>query len=444
MHENFLIVLISSAFGTSLFGTNNNTPPAGQTTQPQGGLFSNATQPAAGTTGGLFGKPAGSSLFGQTTTQPNTGGFASSLFGNTLGGSTNGLGGSTAAPGQGTLTASIAEPVSSNLPIFNMLPSGPRSVSLDPPPKKPSSLFTDVPTRSPLAMSNGRAKLGMSKLRGFGSSQTSNAPDRGGSPFSATLNFSNSKPFGNKTPSGPDLLLNLPSSNGARRTDIKKLDLSKKIDPEEYFAKHIKGYTPTSKVTFNPALSAAAREREASSGQFANKATPAAAGSTANAESKGKEKESVGPQEGDYWVKPPLDELRKMSTAELSSLKDLSVGRVGYGEIQFLQPVDLTTLRGVSELQGKVIQIETKECCVYPDSTDGDDSKPPPGDGINVRSRITLLGCWPVDKATRDPIKDESNPVFARHLKKLKNIKHTNFESYDIKEGKWVFTVEHF
>lgn len=374
------------------------------------------------------------------------------MFGNTLGGSTTGLGGSTAGQGQGTLTASIAEPVSTNLPIFNMLPSGPRSVSLDPPPKKPSSLFTDVPTRSPLAMSNGRNKLGMSKLRGFGSSQTINSTDRSGNPFSATLNFSTSlptsKPFDNKTLSGPDSLLNISTVNGTRKISPKKLVLDKKIDASELFAKqNLRGNSASPQVTFNPVLSAAAREREASSSPFANRpapATPTAPQKPATSDPKGKEKQSNGPEEGEYWVKPPLEVLRNMSNAELSSLKDLSIGRVGYGEVQFLERVNLTTLPRLSELLGKVVQIENKECCVYPDSTDGDDSKPPPGDGINVRARITLLGCWPVDKSSREPIKDETNPVFARHLKKLKSMKHTNFESYDIKEGKWVFTVDHF
>ena len=71
------------AFGTGLFGTNTNNAPAGQTTTtstiPQGSLFSN-TQPATGTTN-IFGKPAGTSMFGQTTAQPAAGGHLAAVGG---------------------------------------------------------------------------------------------------------------------------------------------------------------------------------------------------------------------------------------------------------------------------------------------------------------------------------------------------------------------------
>ena len=133
-----------------------------------------------------------------------------------------------------------------------------------------------------------------------------------------------------------------------------------------------------------------------------------------------------------------------MSNSELSSFKGLTVGRVGYGEIQFLEPVDLTSLPRLSALLGKVVQIDNKECTVYPDSIEGDDVKPQPGEGLNVKSRIMLLGCWPVDKATREPIKSEDHQSFAKHLKRLKAIKRTRFESYSIGDGKWAFTVDHF
>jgi len=49
-----------------------------------------------------------------------------------------------------------------------------------------------------------------------------------------------------------------------------------------------------------------------------------------------------------------------------------------------------------------------------------------------------------LDKATREPIKEEKHPAFVKHLKRLKNMKHTHFEGYDIKDGKWTFSVDHF
>jgi nuclear pore complex protein Nup98-Nup96 len=115
---------------------------------------------------------------------------------------------------------------------------------------------------------------------------------------------------------------------------------------------------------------------------------------------------------------------------------------VGYGEIHFLDPVDLTGLSKLDELRGQVVRFDDKECTVYPDSDDAD--KPAPGTGLNVRARIVLVRCWAVDKATREPIKDEKHPSAVKHLKRLKNMRDTHFESFDLSEGKWTFTVDHF
>ena len=123
-------------------------------------------------------------------------------------------------------------------------------------------------------------------------------------------------------------------------------------------------------------------------------------------------------------------------------MKGLIVKRIGYGEIRFLEPVDLTTLTKLSDLLGEQVRFDEMECSVYPDS-DGVD-KPPPGNGLNVRARITLLRCWPLDKATRQPIKDHKHPSAVKHLKRLKNMKDTTFEGFDLAEGKWTFIVEHF
>ena len=63
---------------------------------------------------------------------------------------------------------------------------------------------------------------------------------------------------------------------------------------------------------------------------------------------------------------------------------------------------------------------------------------------FGVRAKITLLHCWPLDKATRDIVKDEKHPAMVRHVKRLKNMKNTHFEAYSPDTGKWVFTVEKF
>ena len=115
---------------------------------------------------------------------------------------------------------------------------------------------------------------------------------------------------------------------------------------------------------------------------------------------------------------------------------------MGYGEIHFLDPVDLTGLPKLGSLLGEIVRFDDKECSVYPDSDDVD--KPPPGSGLNVRARIVLVRCWALDKATREPIKDEKHPMAVRHYKRLKHMKDTHFEGFAIEEGKWAFTVDHF
>lgn len=303
--------------------------------------------------------------------------------------------------------------------------------------------------------------MGASKLRGFGYSQSTNRNAIGGFSNSLALSSSHSSPLqlsragDGKNLLGPESFLGTSTLGSDGRPSPKKLVLDKKMDPNEVFGKSVaqQKSSPAStgpKVSFNPAMSAALREKESltASSAFAAPGSPVVKKSAplGAADSPGREKGADELQDGEYWVKPSLDVLRNTSNVELSQFKGLSVGRKGFGEVQFLDPVDLTALPRLSALLGKIVQIDNKECCVYPDAIEGanDDLKPPPGEGVNVKARIVLLGCWPVDKATREPIKDESHPAFPKHLKRLKNMKHTHFESYSIGDGKWTFTVEHF
>jgi len=435
--------------GTSLFGGLQSTQPQQQTS-----LFgSNLGQPMQGNS--MFGKPAapalGTSLSGNTT-------MGLGMFGN-----------STSTPGiQGILTASIAQPIGENLPIFDMLPPGPRIISLDQTlPKKKAGFFLDMPTRSPVP----RVPLGhspaTSKLRGFGSMTLGPS---GGS--SNGISLTNGKPGAlvlSKTETrgisvGPDFLgrSSSPALGSGARQSVKKVILDKKIDPSELF---VKSATPnglkSGKVTFSPQLSVASREKDAELAAAATQSPDSSASASrpqASQQSKSTSfgakgtKEVVGTEtkekredervEGDYWVKPELSMLKKAGYDDLSSYSKLVVGRKGYGEIHFLEPVDLTGLPKLGALLGDVVRFDDKECSVYPDSDDAD--KPPPGSGLNVKARLILERCWANDKATREPIKDPNHPQHVKHLKKLKNMKDTNFESFDMKTGTWTFTVDHF
>jgi nuclear pore complex protein Nup98-Nup96 len=227
--------------------------------------------------------------------------------------------------------------------------------------------------------------------------------------------------------------------------------MDKKVDLFDWVPK-------SADVTFNPALSVATREKEAINGPLgAARNTPTTytinPPSRTHARTPNRftsqstwtdvtDEESGEPKEGEYWSEPPMGTLSSWGHNELIAIEKLVVGRVGYGRITFLDPVDLTGSGSVKQLFGDLVRFEDKECSVYPDLDNVD--KPPPGSGLNVRARVELDGCWPVDKATREPIKDENHPQMVKHLKRLRGMKDTKFDSFDMKDGKWIFTVDHF
>ncbi|KAL1944102.1 hypothetical protein VTO73DRAFT_3287 [Trametes versicolor] len=490
-----------NSFG-GLFGAPK---PTINTTQPTGGLFGGGfgstlgqqpqnQQPATGLfgstlgqqpqnqqntnsfgSGGLFGKPAAPNLGASMSTGQQQGGLGTSLFGNsTLGGSTATMGASTLGQSQAPLMASIAQPIAAPLPIFSMLPPGPRAVTLDQQPKKKPGYFVDVPTRSPVPQLQLRYAPAGTKLRGFGS--TSTPPGASSSTLGGSLLYSSGKPNAlslskastTKSLLGPDAFLTngapSPTLGSGGRQSVKKLTLDKKVEAADLFSKSNNG------PSFSPALGLAAREKEAAAanGSYFRQESPSPAArkespkksnrivAQSTSEILGQPSRPGGPgtapakgpqdpeelQEGDYWVKPDLETLKKMGHDELMSFSGLTVGRVGYGQITFLEPVDLTGLPRLSSLLGEVIRFDDKECSVYPEADDAE--KPPPGSGLNVKARLDLVRCWALDKASREPIKDPEHPAAQRHLKRLKTMKETQFEGFDLEEGRWTFTVDHF
>ncbi|TNY20503.1 nucleoporin autopeptidase-domain-containing protein, partial [Rhodotorula diobovata] len=144
----------------------------------------------------------------------------------------------------------------------------------------------------------------------------------------------------------------------------------------------------------------------------------------------------------DYYTIPSLETLQKLPAAKLRSVPDLVVGRKGYGQVAFSHPVDLTTLSSVDELLGGLVRLEERNATVYPDEYEA--SKPPPGEGLNVPATITLERCFPLDKATRKPIRDKAHPRVAQHVKRLRALEGTSFIEYDAETGAWCFEVETF
>ncbi|CAD6883917.1 unnamed protein product [Tilletia laevis] len=159
---------------------------------------------------------------------------------------------------------------------------------------------------------------------------------------------------------------------------------------------------------------------------------------------------------GGYKMSPTLSELRRMTKTELQTVRDFTVSRSGFGSIRFLPPVDLSGISDLTSIAGGVVQIRAKECYVYPekaDCTPGTDGmkagyvpgpKAAQGEALNVPAVVTLDKCWPLDRATREPIKDPEHPRYKQHIAKLKKIPETKFIDFHAPTGAWQFQVEHF
>jgi len=385
----------------------------------------------------MFGRPSVPAVgITPSSTQP----LGGSMLGSTLG--TSSLGGS--ATGSQGLQASITQPIATNLPIFSLLPA-PSAPTLDTSTKKKVNLLDSV--RAPTSRSIAYQPV-QTRLRGYTSTTSSPSSNNGltlslttGKPNALSLTLTGSP---GKVANGSEAF-GTNSLKADSRASFKKLVLDKKVDASDLLKRS--GASPgPKKPTFNASLAIAAREKEATTLPTSSPARSFPSndrGTTlAPQDSQTPDESLTLPQEGDYCVEPSISTLSKLGYGELAKVKGLVVKRMGFGEIRFLEPVDLTTLTKLSDLLGEQVRFDEMECSVYPDS-DGVD-KPPAGNGLNVRARITLLRCWPLDKATRQPIKDHKHPSAVKHLKRLKNMNDTTFEDFDFDEGKWTFIVEHF
>ena len=168
--------------------------------------------------------------------------------------------------------------------------------------------------------------------------------------------------------------------------------------------------------------------------------------------------EEKEPAEGEYFTEPSLSALRLLPYEELAAVPDFCVGRVGIGRVVFREPVDLTDVPDLSDVPGGIVQLRVKEVFVYPQVEDLESEVPldgvragyipvpkaPQGQALNMPARVSLERCWPLDRATREPLTDEANPRVKQHINRLKNKAETTFVAYEPKSGTWTFDVEHF
>ena len=429
-------------------------------------------KPAAPVGGSLFGStPAAGGMFGQPQQQqqaPQPGG----LFGGgqSTFGSTFGAGASTASQPQQAAyaVADASDAYGGPNGLFN---SQGAAASATPEKKKPPmfTAFKGTPIN--------RSSTKITRLRGFGAASTSSntSSAAAGSP---SLMFSTSS-AGTPNRGSPLRLVNGLGDDPAgalsphafvSRPNVKKLVINSKPSSVDLNAPPRSASAPRAKVTFNPELDLqrgspspfqGGDDPDDSFAGGADNATPVkrSGGSSANLfptpstsgpsapgrHSPAPSLSSSAPlarKHGDYYSEPSIADLQKLPSSALRSVRDLVVGREGYGRVRFLEPVDLTTLESVRDLLGELIVLNDRNATVYPDSARF--PKPDPGHGLNVPAVITLEKCWPVNKATREPIKDKDHPRMAAHVKRLQRLPDTEFISFDEPTGTWTMQVQGF
>ncbi|KAG0265272.1 hypothetical protein BG011_005143 [Mortierella polycephala] len=440
----------TSTASTGLFGNTGMTAaPAFGTSTTSTGLFG-VNKPA--TTGGLFSQTPASG-FGTTPAFGAAGAQAPSLFGgasaggNAFGMSNLGggfLGGSTNnAAAQAAMVASVSGNIYGDNPLFQRDPMAPASKS------QPAILSRPEPTQKvPALIPPVRFSPRHSQIRLRPAS-------------SAT--FSSSVAGGELAPGRKSLLLldginddsAFSSDDYSPRRSVKKLEL--KARGQEAGLNYQHQGSRTTGIVFNSTLESAAsdilsrsRPSQERSGPTNGKAVETHSlfqGQQNQAGSTRHETPSPGPAtmahkpDGEYWMSPTLEELRKMSRSELQHVENFKVGLPEYGSVDFLEPVDLTTVPSLSAICGHIVIFRHKVCIVYPD----EQNKPPRGQGLNVPAIISLEQCWPKAKGRLGLEKFERNsPQYADYVKRLKRMTDTTFLDFTTDNGTWTFRVEHF
>jgi nuclear pore complex protein Nup98-Nup96 len=134
-----------------------------------------------------------------------------------------------------------------------------------------------------------------------------------------------------------------------------------------------------------------------------------------------------------YLTTPTMSVLRKMSSKELTHVKNFSVYRPNIGKIEWDGETDV---RGLD--LDLIVNIEKRGVEVY-DSDDAALIKPAMGYGLNKSAIIYLDDIYPPEGSTL-----QKRNSFIDKLRKICEKSGSEFIDYSLTSGQWIFRVQHF
>lgn len=136
----------------------------------------------------------------------------------------------------------------------------------------------------------------------------------------------------------------------------------------------------------------------------------------------------------DYFTEPCLSELavrELMSSGYCSKVENFTVGRFGYGFVEFSGETDV---RGLD--LDRIVKFSRHEVIVYEDEND----KPPVGMGLNKPAEVTLL----LEVRSSKHYDVDSSRGLVEKLRLRTEKQGARFISFDLSNGEWKFFVQHF
>ncbi|KAI9304746.1 nucleoporin autopeptidase-domain-containing protein [Cunninghamella echinulata] len=430
--------------GFSGFGANPQQTTGGFGANTGGGLF--GAKPATGglgtTGGGIFGNTqagAGTGFGFGNTQQAGTGSFTLPATGGLTSFGTNGL-----QPGQQPLVATVDKNPYGVNPLFDTSKLQQQGISTTVTTSIGQSGITTQVKTEPTAVPIDGKKVDTTphypvsprvvskiKLRGFSFNPASKPSSKKATRFNGISDDSilGAEAFSPRTGSNK-LVFDQISSNKITELVNKHVDSNKPLtmlDPHrEQLAATVFEKTASTSREIN---------------QHDSQSKPDHSNNSANKNEKVDDSlVSVASQHG-YYCSPTLDVLKAMTKDELEKVDKFIVGRRGYGEVQFNQPVDLTGLN-LNEIMGGIVVFQLKSLTIYPDAR----TKPPIGSGLNTAATVRLEKCFTCHQHSKEPIKDPTHPKYILFIEKLRKSENDNlkFIDYENETGTWVFQVKSF